>query len=298
MEAVEPTTIRTLAPGDETALEAFLLPRIESSMFLLGNLRTSGLVDRGEPYTGTYAAAFDGERIVAVAAHFWNENLILQAPRALDRVWPAAVSASGRPVGGLVGPADQVARVQDALPVRAHNVQMDESEILYRLALADLQVPRALAEGRVRGRRASPGDLERLTAWRVAYACETLGATESLPLWQRSRQSVAEAIDTGRIWLLEAQGRPVACSGFNTVTAEAVQVGGVWTPPELRRQGYARAVVAASLLDAAAAGAQTAILFTGVTNIGAQTAYTALGFEPVGDYRLVRFRRALPWRPR
>ena len=31
--------VRILKPGDEALLEAFLLPRVESSMFLLGNTR-------------------------------------------------------------------------------------------------------------------------------------------------------------------------------------------------------------------------------------------------------------------
>lgn len=43
-------TIRVLQPGDEAALEAFLLPRIDSSMFLVGNLRAAGLDDNGERY--------------------------------------------------------------------------------------------------------------------------------------------------------------------------------------------------------------------------------------------------------
>ncbi len=58
MRAKSPT-IRILQPGDEAALEAFLVPRMASSMFLIGNLRASGLVDRGKPYEGTYAAVFE-----------------------------------------------------------------------------------------------------------------------------------------------------------------------------------------------------------------------------------------------
>lgn len=75
--------------------------------------------------------------------------------------------------------------------------------------------------------------------------------------------------------------------------AEAVQVGGVWTPSELRRQGYARAVVATSLLDARADSAELAILFTGEENIPAQKAYLALGFEHVGDYQITLLREGL-----
>ena len=62
------------------------------------------------------------------------------------------------------------------------------------------------------------------------------------------------------------------------------------TPPELRRRGYARAVVAASLLDARAEGAERSILFTPVENIPAQRAYEALGYRHIGDYRLFLLR--------
>ena len=71
---------------------------------------------------------------------------------------------------------------------------------------------------------------------------------------------------------------------------EAVQVGAVWTPPELRSRGYGRAVVAASLLIARSEGVETAILFTGEDNVPAQRAYEGLGFRHIGDYRLVLLR--------
>ena len=72
--------IRILKPGDEAALEAFLLPRVETSMFLIGNMRMAGLANRRAAYTGAYAAAFEEEHIVGVVAHYWNDNLVLQAP--------------------------------------------------------------------------------------------------------------------------------------------------------------------------------------------------------------------------
>ena len=86
--------IHLLRPGDEDALEAFLLPRVDSSMFLIGNMRSSGLLDRGQPYAGTYAAAFENDRIVGVVARYWNGNLIFQAPVHLNALWQAAAQAS------------------------------------------------------------------------------------------------------------------------------------------------------------------------------------------------------------
>ncbi len=84
-------------------------------------------------------------------------------------------------------------------------------------------------------------------------------------------------------------------SGFNTRIPEAVQVGGVYTPPALRSRGYARCVVAASLLAARDEGAALGVLFTGEDNIPAQRAYIALGFRHVGAFGLTLLRE--PWAP-
>ena len=63
----------------------------------------------------------------------------------------------------------------------------------------------------------------------------------------------------------------------NARAADTVQVGGVWTSPELRGRGHARAVVAGALLVARSAGARRGVLFTGERNIPALRAYRALG---------------------
>ncbi len=278
--------IRILQPGDEAALEAFLLPRVESSMFVIGNMRTSGLIDDGHPYSGTYAAALEEESITAVVAHYWNHNLVFQAPVHLDSLCRAVVEASQRPVSGLIGPNDQVTLAKEALQIDESTMQMDESENLYSLRLDDLIVPGILGSGAVSGRRIQPRDLELITRWTAAYSVEALGEKDGPQLVQSCRASVERSLAEGRTWVLEDHGQPVACSSFNTAIEEAVQVGGVWTPPELRGRGYGRSVVAVSLLDAHREGVHQAILFTGESNIPAQRAYAALGFRHIGDYRI------------
>lgn len=290
---METPTIRILQPGDETALEAFLLPRVETSMFLIGNLRSTGFTDSGQAYEGTYAGAFEAGRIVGVVAHYWNQVLVFQAPAHLDALWRAAVRASGRPVGGLIGPSDQVDGVEKTLEVDDANLQMDETEKLYSLRLDELIVPGDLDSGMVQGQRIESRDLELLTRWRVAYALEALGEEDSPRLRERTRASMERSLKEQRTWVLEHGGEPVACSSFNAAIKEAVQVGGVWTPPELRSRGFGRAVVAASLLDARAEGVTTAILFTPEDNIPAQRAYEALGFRHIDSYRIVLFKSPL-----
>lgn len=283
-------TIKILAPDDQPKLEAFLLPRLDSSIFLLNNSRASGLLDTGERYAGTYAAALANDAVIGVVAHFWNGNLLCQAPlELLDALWRAAVGASGRAVRGVVGPAQQVAAIRAGLNMPAERVQMDESEGLFSLALNALIAPEILRTGAVQGRRMAPRDLDLLAAWRTEYNIEALGATDSPDLREECRVTMERSLREGTTWVLEADGRTVASTSFNARIAEAVQVGGVWTPPERRRRGYARAAVAASLRDARAEGVEKAILFTGQDHIAAQTAYRALGFQLIGDYRLLLF---------
>ena len=283
------TTIRILKSGDEPAMEDFLRPQMAESMFLLSNMRSAGLVDRGGEGHGTYAAAFDGPRIVAVAAHYWLNNIIPQAPPELPpAVVRAAIDASSRPVIGAVGPAKQVQQIIELLdlPVGTDAVQMDEHEHLLALELNELAVPDALASGRVCARRIEPPDVEQVIDWLVNMQMELMNQPDEQALRARKRRQVAQSSDLGKSWVLEADGQLVACSAFNATLAEAVQIGGVYTPPPLRRRGYGRCVVAQSLIDAQTDGVQRAILFTGKKNAAAITAYTALGFHPIGDFRV------------
>jgi uncharacterized protein len=287
---LNPSTIRLLGPGDEAALEAFLLPRVESSMFLVGNSRSVGIVDRGQIYQGTYAARFEAGEITGAAAHFWNGNLVLQASRDPISLCAEAVKGSGRSIKGLIGPNAQVQSVKQGLHIDETNLQMNETEDLYSLDLKELMVPDSLRSGQVTARRVEPADVELLTEWNIAYEIEALGAEDGPALRTRCREEIERSTAEKRKWVLEAGGQPVASSAFNTAIREAVQVGGVWTPPALRGRGYARAVVAASLLEARAEGAAKGILFTGGDNIAAQKAYLSLGFHRIGDYSIVLLR--------
>jgi len=281
------TIIRALKPGDEAALEAFCLPRLATSMFLIGNARQSGLAYNGEPFTGHYVAAFENDRIVGLAAHYWNGVLILQAPVQLEALCRAALHTSKRALGGLIGPHEQVVAARAALDLDNAATKMDSKEKLYSLNLDALIVPESLRTGRVTARYAEQRDVESLARFRVEYGVETLGDEETEALWKAERAGSERAIAAGVTWILEDGGAPVATSAFNTRIDEAVQIGGVWTPPEFRSRGYARCVVAQSLLDARAGGAKQAILFTDEDNIPAQKAYASLGFQHIGDYHIL-----------
>jgi uncharacterized protein len=283
--------LKTLSIGDEERLERFLAPRAESSMFLRANSRAAGLVDRGGPLQGTYVAAVVAGEIVSVAAHFWNGMLVLQAPEAdaVEGVARAAVLRSARELCGLVGPRAQVESARHALGAEARPASLDSREILFSLELDRLRVPERLASRRLLARRPETDELELVASWRADYLVEALGLQNGEELRARARTETARVHGERAHWMLFDGGRPVSYSAFNARLPDTVQVGGVWTPRELRGRGYARAVVAASLLEARQAGASRSLLFTDEENRSAIAAYESLGFRPVGDYGLVMF---------
>ncbi len=278
--------ITPLGPGDEDEIERCLVAHADSSMFLRQNLRL-GLVDRGEPLQGVWAAVRDhGGVIVAVASHNNRGNVILQGQ--VDAVAGAAhavVARSGRAVRGLFGPRAHVVAARAALGLADRPTRLDSHEDLLTLALADLRVPPPLADGRWICRHPLASDREALVRWDFAYAVEALGARPPSP--EEEQRALASFVPSPTAWVLAVDGAPVARSGFNARLPDAVQIGGVYTPPALRNRGYARGVVAGSLVAARAQGAARAILFT--ENPAARAAYVALGFRVVGDYGLVVF---------
>lgn len=292
-EQETPVSVQVLSIGDEERLDRFLRSHGDLSMFLRSNLRDAGIVDQGKPFQGTYAARLEGDEVVAVAAHTWRDTFLLLRPGHEDdrALLDVALAASGRPVKGFVGPATDVTRARAQLRLVDAEANLEETEVLYRLDLVDLCVPDALTTGAVRGRRATLDDLPLLTAHRIAFSIEALGMPEAEARKVRFGEGLGRSIERGRWFVLEADGEVVSVSAFNAETEDRVQIGGVFTPTELRSRGYGRAVVAASLLDARERGVTGSVLFTPHSNRAAQRSYEALGYESAGDYRVVELTR-------
>jgi RimJ/RimL family protein N-acetyltransferase len=281
--------IRVLVAGDEPAVERFLTAHPDTTLFLQSNLATAGLVDGGERYQGTWAAAFEEGAITALAMHAWQGNLLLEAPRHVGAVSRLAVATSGRGVAGLVGPYAQLVAARRALGLASVPAAMDSPDDLMAVSLDALRVPEPLARGSWTCRAPREEELEQASRWRHDYSVELLGAAPSDAVLAASRRDIAFYQSEGRNFVLEADGAVVAYAAYNAQTPRCVQIGGVFTPPPLRGRGYARAAVAGALLAARDRGVARSILFTGADNHAAQAAYRALGYERVGEYGLVLF---------
>jgi len=280
--------VRTLSEADAPALDAFLTRHRDSSMFLRANARQAGLEYHGAPLQAVYVAAVEDDAVIGVAAHAWNGMVILQAPAHASVLAQACVDLSGRHVKGLTGPARQVREARTAFGLDEAPTALDGNERLYALDLADFRPLAVLATDAIVCRAPQPDEYETLRAWRVAYDIELLGATGTPEERRRAAEFLDRQIAQGNAWVAVENGRLLSLSAFNACLPDIVQLGGIYTPPELRGRGYARVAVAASLMAARDRGVARAVLFTG--NPNAERTYHALGFQRVGDYSLVLFR--------
>ncbi len=279
------TEIRLLTAGDEAPLEAFLAVHRDTAMFLRSNVRRAGLAYEGRPFQAVYIAAFLAGQVVGVVAHCWNGMLLTQALDQASDLARACVAQSGRKVTGLAGPPAEVRDVRSALGLDDAPAAVESDEWLYGLDLVDLVVPPALASGAVVGRPPRPDERDTLVAWRLAYDVEILGARDTVEQRQRSATFLDAQIADGHAWVAVDRGRIVSLSAFNASLPDIAQLGGIYTPPELRGRGYAKVAVATSLLAARDRGASRAVLFT--PNPNAARAYEAVGFRRLGEYALV-----------
>lgn len=275
-------TIRLARPGDEDALQGFLCRHADSSLYLRSFLAQGGLVDNGKPLQGTYAAAFKGADVVGVAMHNWQGVVFLQAPDHATALANAVVKASGRTLIAVLGPFSQVEDTHRGLG--QHPECKPTKDGLFALNIGEMRGP-DLGYKSVVCRIAQSEDLALLLDWRIHYEMESTKLPDTESSRDFAKNAIVGHVDRGEAFILEVDGQPVSSCTRNAQAAEAIQIGGVWTPPALRNRRYGRAVVAGVLQKAAKDGCTRAVLFT--DDPAARRSYEALGFRQIGDYGIV-----------
>ncbi len=265
--------------ADRPAIEAFLRDHIATSMFPLTNLLKHGMAG-GHPRAVHFWVRWHAGRITDLMT-VTEEGLLF--PQCPTGPWgDVAVVLAGQGVKGLLGEATQVAALRKALRLIAR-APLDTVEPLYELPLTDLRVP--AVDGLVlRPLEEVPREL--ILSWRAAYCVESL-AIPNEDAMEQSAKDIATYVEQDSHRVLLQDGMPVAMTGFNAILPDVVQIGGVYTPPRLRNNGYARKALALHLVEARALGVTKAVLFA--ANQAASRAYEALGFRRTGAFSIVIF---------
>jgi uncharacterized protein len=137
----------------------------------------------------------------------------------------------------------------------------------------------------VRGalRRARAEERESLVTWFRGFQADT-GEHAVDPV-----RFVTAELDAQRAWLWDDDGTPVSMASHTQAIERTTRVRAVYTPPELRRHGYAGACVGAMSAELVARGLRC-ILYTDLVNPKSNSIYRRLGYEAVAELLRYRFR--------
>lgn len=264
------------------AAGAFLEAREAEHNITLGLARTLIETPGDYPLPPYLAVAMDGDRVVATALRTPPYNLVLSE---VDD--PAAVALfledlAADDLPGVVGPVEHARAFADGYAARVGRTpHLQFSERSFRLTEVR---PPAPVSGHMRG--ATEQDRDWVVAGVDGFFRDGLGEddpSESLMLADRWLAGVGRTLylwdDDGVVSMCGASGR----------TPNGIRISLVYSPPAVRRRGYASALVAAASQAQLDAGRRFCFLFTDLANPTSNHIYREIGYEPVRDVDEYRF---------
>ena len=143
-------------------------------------------------------------------------------------------------------------------------------------ALTEVTGPARPAAGVLRIPSADERNL--VIAWEEAFVAE---ADVGVP--GQAARTIDRRMAAG-MQLVWDDGGPVSTLAVTAPVAGVVRIAAVYTPPAMRRRGYAGSAVAAVSRRALAAGAERCMLFTDLANPTSNRLYASLGYRRIGAW--------------
>lgn len=237
--------------------------------------RFPGRIQRA-PYL---ALVEDEQGIVAAALMTPPFNLVLYSERqdfgsALEVIARDLITRN-QDVSGVIGPT----HIPEAFAKTWSNVSGKRFKLNRRERLFELRQVNSVPYCSGTLRTANAVDADLVTRWAIEFQKEALGDANIAEI----PEMIQRRISDGDIYLWE-DSKPVSMAARTRPTTNGISVGLVYTPPDLRRRGYATSLVAKlsrSLLDA---GWKFCALFTDLANPTSNHIYEQIGYKPVCDF--------------
>jgi predicted GNAT family acetyltransferase len=244
------------------------------------------LVRNPEAYENPFFAAVMDEnsnfRLCAVMTP--PHNLILAGDEDFSEALPVLVKylrKEGLSIPGVIGPVELSGAFAEEWEVNTG--QSNEVAMYQRIyELRSVWMPK-LPPGHFRVARLS--DAPTIAAWFQAFEEEALAEIHDLDL-----MLAKHFVDGGKAFIWERDEQLVSMALKTRPLSHSITVSGVYTPPEHRRQGYATALVARLSQHLLDAGYQFINLFTDLQNRTSNAIYQKIGYRPVCDFRMYKFK--------
>jgi uncharacterized protein len=237
-----------------------------------------------------YWVVRDGNEPVAAAVRTEPFNLVLGDPTsdaALDRLLEA-VLADDPEIPGIVGNVPFAEPAAERLAAASGRA----AERILSQGVYGLTAVRDVARAPGAPRTADTGDRALLLGWLRGFAADALPDPEEV--FERMERTLDSRFGTegAGFWFWEHDGEPVSLAGFSGPTRSGIRIGPVYTPPELRKRGYATTLVADLSAWLMERGHRACFLYTDLANPTSNRIYVEIGYERVCDAMEFTFRSA------
>jgi GNAT superfamily N-acetyltransferase len=278
-------SVRLAEPADIPRICSFLEARIETSLFLLSNLRDLGIASTSSPLSGNFVLVEEDGVLAGVFCLTLKGDLLVQAGDRVDLADAVLghCHRSARAVSGLLTDWVMAEALWRRIVAQPGFVPTYESRnVVYRL---DHMPPRRFVQG-VRCRPLTLGDFG---AWegldRAFHESEGLAVSPDL---DRRREGFYSRVLEDGWWGAFAGDTLISTVCLNADYGGLGQVGGVYTRPEDRRRGLARLLMAELMAyHRATRGLLGVVLFAAEHNSAARTLYESMGFVDRGRFGLL-----------
>jgi predicted GNAT family acetyltransferase len=232
----------------------------------------------------------DGDEVVAAATMTPPHKLVVADPESDEAALALldAVRASGVEVPGFVANLPTAPMFAQAWSEATSSwVQLVRTEGVYALTqVLEVDVTTGAA------RPATAEDRTLLETWLLEFEAEAMPTEASDPEQRQRSIETRLSSETAGFWIWEDDDAPVSLAGYSGPTTSGIRIGPVYTPPGLRRRGYASNLVAELSRWLLEGGYQACYLFTDLANPTSNKIYTDIGYVRVCEAAEYAFRSA------
>lgn len=270
-------------------VEAFLVEHEAEHILLLGLCTTLMLTDtyRDQPYLA-FVSESEDERIVGVALRTPPNDLLvslIKDVRSLQVIVGDAYAVYGGELRGVIGP--QAA----SKPFAALWQSVTGIPYHLRMAQRTYKLEKVLHPTGVAGemRPAQTEEHDLLVQWMLDFSAEAVDpiSPEEARRNVDIRMKSDPALRGLRVWW--DAGQPVSMAGYGGRTPNGIRIGPVYTPPALRKRGYASGLTAALSQELLDSGRKFCFLLTDLANPTSNHIYQQIGYQAVCDVDDYRF---------
>ncbi len=205
---------------------------------------------------------------------------IAPMPDELIPVLVDAIVSAGVRLPGVIGMAATAARFAGEWTEGCKSAAVPvQGQRIYEVAevVRPAGVPGTMVQGQ-------PSDRDLVIEWTVGFHGGVSQREPDMDMTEYADRRLA----AGQVWLWQDDG-PVSMSVCSTPVAGVTRIQAVYTPPELRRHGYAAACVAEVSSQILAEG-RRCILYTDLGNPTSNSVYRRIGYRAVAEGLRYQFR--------